>query len=341
MTANDILTPTIEERNVINDCFSHRGGDGYNESQLIPAMVYSMGKTIANADRGGQSFDAITFGLIASDQVNATAACHPAHGYVIGLNVGLIKQLFGAGYEMYPVSEDTQPIGTFWFALAYIATSFIIEHEVAHVSNGHLLLHLKQPEPLEMTMRHDDECSRKLSKLDIQTLEMDADACAVTRTIYWAVRLHRHAENGGRIAEGIHPFFKGFSETEVLTNVLSAMTLAIASLDLKDPELELCKQQSHLPRTARIFHAAALMEEVCKRLFDYSLSEQISIERHAEVINDVISKIDGEQPPRQDVLEFYLKPKEGYIHTLTKHWTSSLAPEIQRISTDSTASTLR
>jgi len=306
MTFNDIFTPTVEERNVINDCFSHRGGDGYNESQLIPAMVYLMGKRICNADRNGQSLDSVTFGLIASDQVNATAARHPTHGYAIGLNVGLANQIFNAAYEMYPTSEGTEPIGTFWFALAGIATSFIIEHEFAHVSNGHLLLHLKQPGPLEVTMRHDDDCSKMLSKLDIQTLEMDADACAVTRTIMWAVQFHRYLENGGRDTALLKPFFKGFSETEVLSNVLIAMTLAIESLGQKDPELEYCKQQSHLPRTARIFHAAGLMQDVCKQHLEFSLSERVSIERQSEVINDVISKIGGEEPICQDVLRrFY------------------------------------
>ena len=43
MTNNDISIQTVEERNIINDCFSSRGGDGYNDSLLIPVMVYSMG----------------------------------------------------------------------------------------------------------------------------------------------------------------------------------------------------------------------------------------------------------------------------------------------------------
>ena len=245
---NDIATQTVEERNIINDCFSSRGGDGYNDSQLIPVTVYSMGKSISNADRKGLSFDPVTFGLVASDQVNAAATLHPKHGYVIGLNLGLANQIFNAAYDLNPFPEGTHPIGTFAFALAQIATSFIIEHEVAHILNGHLLLHQNQPKPLEVTMRHDDECSKRLSKLDIQTLEMDADACAVTRTISWVVNIHRHAENGGQIAGVLMPFFNDFSEKEVITNTISAMTLAIESLSQEESELEHCKQQSHRVR---------------------------------------------------------------------------------------------
>lgn len=59
------------------------------------------------------------------------------------------------------------------------------------------------------------------------------------------------------------------------------MSLAIASLDQKNPELERCKQQS----------------------------ARVGIERLSEVTNDVNSKIGEEHLIIQDVLEFYLKPK--------------------------------
>ena len=110
MTLHDAFTQTVEERNVINDCFSRRGGDGYDESRLISAMVYLMGKRISNTARSGHSIGSVTFGLIASDEVNATATLHPTHGYAIGLNVGLASQIFGAAYEVYPSSEGTEPI---------------------------------------------------------------------------------------------------------------------------------------------------------------------------------------------------------------------------------------
>jgi len=89
--------------------------------------------------RKGLSFDPITFGLVASNQINAAATLHPKHGYVIGLNVGLANQIFNAAYKLSPVPKDTHPFGTFSFAIAQIALSFIIEHEVAHILNGHLL----------------------------------------------------------------------------------------------------------------------------------------------------------------------------------------------------------
>lgn len=336
MTNNNLFTPTVEERNIINECFKHQGGDGYNESLLISVVVYSMGKSISNANRNNEQLDPITFGLIASDLVNATATLHPEHGYAIGLNVGLINKIFHAAHEMYPESEGTEPIGTYWFALGAIATSFIIEHEFAHVSNGHLLLHLKHPAPPEITMTNSDDCSNKLSKLDIQTLEMDADACAVTRTVIWAVRLHRNLQTVGEIDGFLKPFFENTSEAEVVTNALGAITLAIEALCHIDPELEACKQQPHLPRTARIFHAAGLIEEICKRHLNLFLYEHISDEKLSEVIRDVILKADGKEPISHDVLEFYLKPKEGYIHTLTKHWTNNLSARLQNISSVST-----
>lgn len=336
MTLSNSTTPTVEERNIINECFRQKGGDGYNESLLIPALVYSLGKSISNVSRNGPHIDPVTFGLIASNQVNATATLHPKHGYAIGLNVGLANKLFNAAHEMYPISEGTEPIGSYSLALGAIATSFIIEHEFAHVSNGHLLLHLKQPAPLEISMTHDDKCSKTLSELDIQTLEMDADACAVTRTIIWAVHFHRNIQNGGVIDGFLKPFFEDSTEAEVVTNVLCAITLAIESLCNKDPKLEVCKQQPHLPRTARIFHAVGLMDDVCKRHLNLSLSEHVSEERLSEVIRDVISKVGDNEPICQDVLEFYLKPDEGYIHTLTKHWADSLSPRLQTISSVST-----
>jgi len=336
MTKSDIHAQTIEERNIINDCFSNRGGDGYNDEQLIPSTVYSMGKLIANAERTDFLFDPVTFGLVASNQVNAAAVLHPTHGYVVGINMGLVNRILDAAFNCWPIPENTHPVGTLAFAQAQIAISFIIEHEVAHILNGHLLLHKSQSGPLEMTMRHDDEISSTLSKLDIQTLEMDADACAVTRTVGWAIEIHRASERGGRIAEMLKPFFDGLTETEVILNVIKAITLAIESLSQEDPELELCVEQSHLPRTARIYHATELLADICEQLFDYSLSERVSIEIQAGVINEVIKKISGDKPTRDDVAEFYLKPHEGYIHTLTKHWTENLSPKLEGIASVST-----
>ena len=248
----------------------------------------------------------------------------------------MANQIFNAAYKLSPVPKDTHPFGTFSFAIAQIALSFIIEHEVAHILNGHLLLQQKPTEQLEMTMTHDDNYSKSMSHLDIQTLEMDADACAVTRTLSWATQIHRYAENGGKISDGLLPFFDGFSETEVITNTNRAITLAIVSLCQEDPELDQCKQQSHLPRTARIFHAVGLTEHVCKQLFNFSVSERVSIEQQSKIINDVILKVGGESSNRQDVLDFYLQPKVGYIHTLTRNWDDNISPKLQGIAPVST-----
>ncbi|CQR51503.1 hypothetical protein [Paenibacillus riograndensis] len=77
----------------------------------------------------------------------------------------------------YPFNKERRIIAEY---MAMFAIKFIILHEIGHHYNGHIM-YLNSSNHKTNALNHENSC---VSLLDLQTLEMDADAFAISRLIY-------------------------------------------------------------------------------------------------------------------------------------------------------------
>jgi len=166
----------------------------------------------------------LVFGYLESSSVNASAFIYKNNDYIF-INCGTIVKIHDTfnkllsnprvfsevgkpkysdyRYHIDPVINNGENQTVFYngpsdetrrdlaFLMSYFAVLYVILHEMGHHLNGHLqLLNENSVETLEMT--EEGEVLEKISILDYQTLEMDADAFATSTS---TVHFHSLIEN--------------------------------------------------------------------------------------------------------------------------------------------------
>ena len=119
-----------------------------------------------------------------SDQINAQSSVD--NGDKIIIHKGLLSKTHECIERMimsdkiYPSSDQQEIISVFIFS---IILHYIIAHEFAHLYNGHceMLKQINNGNNVCLQFAYDSKIN--ITPLDFQTLEMDADALAMCRTI--------------------------------------------------------------------------------------------------------------------------------------------------------------
>ncbi|MGO4184339.1 hypothetical protein AB4Z17_24475 [Paenibacillus sp. TAF43_2] len=190
----------------------------YTIYKNMAQIMYDKTPKIGNNDRK------LVFGYLESDAVNASAFIYKKNDYIF-INCGTIVKIHDTfnkllsnprvfsevgkpkysdyRYHYDPVINNGENQTVFFngptdekrrdlaFLMSYFAILYVIQHEMGHHLNGHLqLLNESDVETLEMT--EERKTLEKISILDYQTLEMDADAFA---TSAFTAHLHSMLEN--------------------------------------------------------------------------------------------------------------------------------------------------
>lgn len=111
--------------------------------------------------------------------------------YIIGINIGLIKELesiFTAimnNEKLFSNIKEEEKRDNYFLHLFFLVTDFIAEHELSHILNGHVdwianKFGLNRITEINLSPKITHE------NFDFQTLEMDADCTALTRLCGWS-----------------------------------------------------------------------------------------------------------------------------------------------------------
>ncbi|QNO14366.1 hypothetical protein HYG86_06055 [Alkalicella caledoniensis] len=165
------------------------------------------------------------FTYLENKTVNAFAF-HEDNIDFVALNYGTISSIFDYYYKLlsqpdafinvgkpslFDISIHTEPVinknlkqlnfynspsdidrQDFVFLLSYISIMFVIYHELGHHYNGHMLFQNSLSGLYKQRMV--DNKDMVLSPLDYQTIEMDADAHAVTQCLIHIIELYKNRE---------------------------------------------------------------------------------------------------------------------------------------------------
>ncbi|MGR3484621.1 MAG: hypothetical protein ACU0BF_04695 [Paracoccaceae bacterium] len=314
----------------MNSLYASEGGDGFDDSKYELVLTYQIMISIINAPRPGVSIRKEVFpAIIASGAMNARVKKAESGEYALGLCRGLISRTECLCKRVWPPIRVSATPKEDWRFLFCFALSFIIEHEYAHISNGHLDYQARQA--ATMSTLNNSAGKETTAFTDSQTLEMDADACAATRTFTWLF----HTWVLGRV----HGFPKcelrcpeKMTFTQMLVTYVDAIFVAVAVSGVRDCSVEEISKVRHLSRSARTCHSIGLLREIEKTLLPQAkitkedwqaIEERVKHLSNSGLLGDHLNL---------DIVNAYLAPHTGFIHQLTRNWNSRLRRELEPFS---------
>ncbi len=229
MSANKYSMDSEYLQDVFNKKIESHGGrldirNEPNEVQLLYSKFYDLFKSrIASVvDKDNPSQHIVSYiDFIDNRKLNAVAFLHKNTG-MIGIYKGLHKKLFeifkSAIQEKNSLNNSESPINldipkeyqkTLYITLWEIAIDFIVNHEIIHISNGHIGW-LKNIKGLELYF--ENKVYSKDMALTLQSLEMDADLNSIGKSIKKAEFIYndcqKHPEKFPKQVREIYSSFK-------------------------------------------------------------------------------------------------------------------------------------
>lgn len=174
------------DERLFHEATSFFGGLGKPRTSQEKEFLKAM-KAIVSAPRLDSKIPKTILNIINSDEINAVALIDQDH-YYIGIYFGLIDCIMNTITHLIPREDKIFTNSRDRHYMALLILSFVVEHEFAHISNGHVKYH-NSLTSLNGLPEIDRSTVEGLTPLDFQTFEMDADSCAMTRTIMWAINI--------------------------------------------------------------------------------------------------------------------------------------------------------
>lgn len=220
---------------------------------------------------------------------------------IIILYKGLLKKLHDCASKIveseFKYRDDNEKI-TITVFLVSTSLNFIISHEFAHIYYGHCdMLNKINKSKIELMFTYDNSIG--LSPLDFQTLEMNADAVAVCRTVDFVLFKPYHTKNIQEL------FYNNGREKDLL---LRALNITFFTLREFMPPIyrENYRELKHHP-------------ELLRQFMNYNTLEKYAIMEHNYLItSEEIDAKFAEDEAKLSELYFIPKNLEHYKRNLNK-----------------------
>lgn len=212
---------------------------------------------------------------------------------------------------------------------------FLIAHEIAHLSNGHLAWMNSILQDSFISEVTGNNCS-PLSAITQQTLEMDADASAVKQLFTAIYTIHmNHAEvTKGMNEESLHVHNAAYGKPEnIIYLLIYVSTIFFRIFDEAHWNKHSLSVSSHPPSPFRNIWVASTLQELIKGNIGADLANKVT-EIGAEAYKDAalaLGRLTNDKPNIDGLRGAISDEYSYYLSSLLKHW-GKIRPNLEPFS---------